>query len=66
MKMAEFWKMVLVSFIVDFDDIQLWLSQLCLNLNILQSYDSLPDFLRPKFEEYRHNFARIEIQAKQS
>ena len=27
----------------------------------LQSYDSLPDFLRPKFEEDRHNFADIEI-----
>ena len=32
----------------------------------LQSYDSLPDFLRPKFEEDRHNFADIEIQAKLS
>ena len=32
----------------------------------LQSYDSLPDFLRPKFEEVRHNFADIEIQAKLS
>ena len=28
--------------------------------------DSLPDFLRPKFEEVRHNFADIEIQAKLS
>ena len=32
----------------------------------LQSYDSLPDFLKPKFEEDRHNFADIEIQAKLS
>ena len=32
----------------------------------LQSYDSLPDFLRPNFEEYRHNFADIDIQAKLS
>ena len=35
----------------------------------LQSYDSLPDFLRPKFEEDRHNFdnfADVEIQAKMS
>ena len=32
----------------------------------LQRYDSLPDFLRPKFEEDRHNFADIEIQAKLS
>ena len=32
----------------------------------LQSYDSLSDFLRPKFEEDRHNFADIEIQAKLS
>ena len=29
----------------------------------MQSYDSLPDFLRPKFEEDRHNFADIEIPA---
>ena len=27
---------------------------------------SLPDFLRPKFEEDRHNFADIEIQQKLS
>ena len=26
----------------------------------LQSYESRPDFLRPKFEEDRHNFADIE------
>ena len=32
----------------------------------MQSYDSLPDFLRPKFEEDRHNFADVEIQAKLS
>ena len=32
----------------------------------LQGYDSLPDFLRPKLEEDRHNFADIEIQAKLS
>ena len=32
----------------------------------LKSYGSIPDFLRPKFEEDRHNFADIEIQAKQS
>ena len=31
----------------------------------LQS-DSLSDFLMPKFEEDRHNFADIEIQAKLS
>ena len=30
----------------------------------LQIYDGLSDFLRPKFEEDRHNFADIEIQAK--
>ena len=34
MKMSEFWKMILVSCIIDFDDIQLWLRQFCLNLNI--------------------------------
>ena len=28
----------------------------------LQSYDSFPDFPRPKFKEDRHNFADIEIQ----
>ena len=33
MKIAEFWKMVLVSSIIDFDDIQFWLRQFCLNLN---------------------------------
>ena len=33
MKMAEFWKMVLVSFIIDFDDSELCLRQFCLNLN---------------------------------
>ena len=32
----------------------------------LQSYDSLPDFRRPKFEEDLHNFADIEIQAELS
>ena len=32
----------------------------------LQSYDSLPDFLGLKFEEDRHNFADIEVQAKLS
>ena len=32
----------------------------------LKSYGSIPDFLRPKFEEDRHNFADIEIQAKLS
>ena len=32
----------------------------------LQSYDSLSDFLRPKFEEDRHNFADIEIWAQLS
>ena len=30
----------------------------------LQSYDSFPDFVRPKFEEDSHNFADIQIQAK--
>ena len=34
MKIAEFWKMVLVSCIIDFDDIQLCLRLFCLNLNI--------------------------------
>ena len=29
-------------------------------------FQTLPDFLRPKFEEDRHNFADIEIQAKLS
>ena len=28
----------------------------------LQSYDSLPDFLRPKFEEDRHNFAHMRFK----
>ena len=34
MKMAELGKNVLVSCIIDLDDIQLWLWQFCLNLNI--------------------------------
>ena len=34
MKMAELGKNVLVSCIIDFDEIQLWLRQFCLNLNI--------------------------------
>ena len=42
MKMAEFWKMVLVSSIIDFDDVQLWLRQFCLNLNICKV---MTDFL---------------------
>ena len=37
-----------------------------LETQYLQSYDSLPDFLWPKFEQDRHNFADIEIQAKLS
>ena len=32
----------------------------------LQCYDSLPDFLRQKFEEDSHYFEDIEIQAKLS
>ena len=35
-----------------------------LESQFLQCYDSLPDFLRPKFEKDHHNFAGIEIQAK--
>ena len=52
----------------DFNDIQLCLRQFCLNLNICKvtDDDSLPDFLRPKFEGDRHNFADIEIEAKLS
>ena len=34
MKMAELGQHVLVSCIIDFDDIQLWLRQFCLKLNI--------------------------------
>ena len=37
-----------------------------LEYQYLQSYDSLFDFLRPNFEEDRHNFADIEIQEKLS
>ena len=55
--------MVLVSCIIDFDDIPLTKTVL-LESQYLQSYDRLPDFLRPTFEEDRHNFANIEIQAK--
>ena len=69
MKMAEFWKLVLVSSTIDFNDIQLWLRRFGLNLNIckvMTEIDSLPDFLRPKFGEDRHNFVDIEIQAKLS
>ena len=37
-----------------------------LDSQYLQNYDSLPDFLRPKFEEDCHDFEDIEIQAKLS
>ena len=33
MKMAEFWKMVIVSCIIDFDDIQLWLRQFWISIS---------------------------------
>ena len=37
-----------------------------LESQILQSYESLLDIFRPNFEEDSHNFAGLEIQAKQS
>ena len=64
MEMAELGKNVLVSCIIDFADVQLLPKTVLLESQYLQSYDSDPDFLRPKFEEDRHNFADIEIQAK--
>ena len=69
MKMAELVKNVLVSCIVDFDDIQLCLRQFCLNLNIYKVMTIFSKFWPKKIRKtvnFCHNFADIEIQAKLS
>ena len=69
MKMAESEKIVLVSCIVDFGDIQVWLRRFTLNLNackVMNPYDGLLQNLAWKYQERHHNFAGIEIQAKLS
>ena len=58
MKMAELGKNVLVSCILDFDDIQLYLRESCLNLNICKVMTILFKFWP--------NFADIEIQSNLS
>ena len=62
MKMAESKKLVLVSCVIDFDDMQVCLRQFSLNLNAWKNYEGILDIFRPKFEEDRHNFAGFEIQ----
>ena len=67
--------MVLVSCVIDFESIIIesnfrrystLTKTVLLESQYLKSYDSLPDFLRPKFEEDCHNFEDIEIQAQLS
>ena len=64
MKTAYSGKIVLVTYIVDFDDIQVWIRLFSLVLNASKV---MMIFLkiRPNFEG-RHNFADIEIHAEQS
>ena len=66
MKMAEFGKNGLSKLHYQFRQYSTLTKTVLLESQYLQSYDSLPDFLRPQFEEDRYNFADIEIQAKLS
>ena len=61
--MAEMEKFVLVSCIINFDDVQVWLRLFSLSLNACKVMEAFWYF-RPIFEEDHHNFAGIEIRTK--
>ena len=65
MKMAESENIVLVSSIIYFDDIHVWSRQFSLNLNACKVMKAFL-MVSGKFEEDRHNFTGIQIQAKKS
>ena len=65
-KVDRVWKIVLVIFIRNFGRIHVWLRLVSLNLSHCKVMMVFLQILAWKYREGLHNFAGIEIQAKQS